>query len=102
MPERGLAAILDQVRRTAAASGVSDVQLLARFTRDRDEAAFELLVWRSSRHGGQPAGAGARATSQPPDPARLGAGGRGVAARSGAGDGGFALADSADGTGRSG
>jgi RND family efflux transporter MFP subunit len=49
MPDRGLAAILDQVRRTAAVSGVSDAQLLARFTRDRDEAAFELLVWRYSR-----------------------------------------------------
>jgi RNA polymerase sigma factor (sigma-70 family) len=32
-----------------AAEGVSDVQLLERFVTDRDEAAFEVLVW---RHGG--------------------------------------------------
>src|SRR5262249_12223507 len=32
-----------------AAEGVSDVQLLERFVKDRDEAAFEVLVW---RHGG--------------------------------------------------
>src|SRR5689334_2733901 len=30
----------------ASADGVTDADLLARFARDRDEAAFELLVWR--------------------------------------------------------
>src|SRR4051812_14187914 len=30
----------------ATAAGVSDADLLDRFARDRDEAAFELLVWR--------------------------------------------------------
>src|SRR4051794_23328324 len=34
---------------TRDSAGVPDVELLARFARRRDEAAFELLVW---RHGG--------------------------------------------------
>src|SRR5437588_6574778 len=46
-PFRG---VIDSIRRAAARSvpGVSDAQLLARFAGQRDEAAFELLVW---RHG---------------------------------------------------
>src|SRR5262249_11714610 len=37
------------LRHLHLASGVSDAQLLERFSTQRDEAAFELLVW---RHGG--------------------------------------------------
>jgi RNA polymerase sigma factor (sigma-70 family) len=33
-------------RRAGAGEGVPDAELLRRFTHDRDEAAFELLVWR--------------------------------------------------------
>ena len=41
--------ILNYLRRTLGASesaGVSDAELLRRFVKDRDEAAFELLLWR--------------------------------------------------------
>jgi RNA polymerase sigma factor (sigma-70 family) len=46
---RGLLERLLARRRQAASEGVPDSELLRRFTRERDEAAFELLVW---RHGG--------------------------------------------------
>ena len=46
---RGLLERLLTRRREAAGEGVPDSELLRRFTHDRDEAAFELLVW---RHGG--------------------------------------------------
>ena len=46
---RGLLERLLARRREAAGEGVPDSELLRRFTRDRDEAAFELIVW---RHGG--------------------------------------------------
>jgi RNA polymerase sigma factor (sigma-70 family) len=46
---RGLLERLLARRREAAGEGVSDAELLRRFTQERDEAAFELLVW---RHGG--------------------------------------------------
>jgi RNA polymerase sigma factor (sigma-70 family) len=45
---RGLLDRLLARRREAAHDGVSDADLLLRFTQERDEAAFELLVW---RHG---------------------------------------------------
>jgi RNA polymerase sigma factor (sigma-70 family) len=51
MPMRPLHAILRKVRRTLLperSGGVSDGELLTRFLAERDEAAFELLVW---RHG---------------------------------------------------
>src|SRR5262245_44393067 len=47
MPQRSL--ILRYLRQTLAdpaASGVADAELLRRFTATRDEAAFELLLWR--------------------------------------------------------
>src|SRR5262245_55886545 len=46
-----LQSVLQHLRFAVAAhalSGVADSQLLERFARQRDEAAFELLVW---RHG---------------------------------------------------
>jgi RND family efflux transporter MFP subunit len=44
------ASVLTRIRRMAAeASGTSDAQLLERFTTNRDEAAFELLLWRHAR-----------------------------------------------------
>jgi len=50
MADRELATILSRIRRAAAeGSGVSDAQLLGRFAVGRDEAAFELLVWRYAR-----------------------------------------------------
>lgn len=45
---RGLLERLLARRRETIGEGVSDSELLQRFTRDKDEAAFELLVW---RHG---------------------------------------------------
>src|SRR5262245_46730705 len=43
-------AVLRQIRRVLhVASGISDGQLVERFVRDRDEAAFEVLVWRHQR-----------------------------------------------------
>ena len=55
---RGLLERLLARRREAAGDGVPDSELLRRFTRDRDEAAFELLVW---RHGGMVLGVCRRA-----------------------------------------
>jgi erythromycin esterase len=51
MESRVLPALVARVRRTAArrdAAGVPDADLVARWAAGRDEAAFELLVW---RHG---------------------------------------------------
>src|SRR5262249_61021685 len=51
MPARQLQGVIHHLRRTVGARGlreVPDAELLKRFTADRDEAAFELLVW---RHG---------------------------------------------------
>src|SRR5205823_2442648 len=45
-------------------AGVSDAELLGRFVRTRDEAAFELLVW---RHGAMVLGACRRALGSPED-----------------------------------
>ncbi|AMV27148.1 ECF RNA polymerase sigma-E factor [Gemmata sp. SH-PL17] len=45
---RGLLERLLARHRRAADEGITDAELLRRFTRDRDESAFELLVW---RHG---------------------------------------------------
>jgi hypothetical protein len=50
MPAK-LQGVIHHLRRTVGARGlreVRDAELLKRFTADRDEAAFELLVW---RHG---------------------------------------------------
>jgi RNA polymerase sigma factor (sigma-70 family) len=47
MPDRPLQTVLRQLRRFSQdAERVSDAQLLERFVNRRDEAAFELLVWR--------------------------------------------------------
>src|SRR5262245_49315030 len=56
MADGQLEPVLRHLRRLAGAAdkdGVSDAQLLERFVRQRDEAAFELLVWRHERlvHG---------------------------------------------------
>src|SRR5437868_6696880 len=51
MPIQPLHTILRRVRRVllpARTGGVNDAELLSRFLAERDEAAFELLVW---RHG---------------------------------------------------
>ena len=50
MNSRPLYTLLQRLRRRADPSGggLSDAELLLRFVRQRDEAAFELLVW---RHG---------------------------------------------------
>jgi RNA polymerase sigma factor (sigma-70 family) len=50
MDSKPLHRLLDRLRRAAAGpgDGLSDAELLRRFVRRRDEAAFELLVW---RHG---------------------------------------------------
>ncbi|AWM38782.1 ECF RNA polymerase sigma-E factor [Gemmata obscuriglobus] len=45
---RGLLDRLLARRKAASCDGVSDAELLRRYSRDRDEAAFELVVW---RHG---------------------------------------------------
>jgi RND family efflux transporter MFP subunit len=48
--EREGASILSRLRRlTAEVGGASDAQLLDRFAANRDEAAFELLLWRHAR-----------------------------------------------------
>jgi multidrug efflux system membrane fusion protein len=48
--DRVPASILARIRRaTAAAGGVEDAELLCRFAADRDESAFELLLWRHAR-----------------------------------------------------
>src|SRR5262249_61414634 len=51
MPVKQLQGVIHHLRRTVGARGlreVPDAELLRRFRADRDEAAFELLVW---RHG---------------------------------------------------
>jgi hypothetical protein len=51
MPGKQLQGVIHHLRRTVGARGlreVPDVELLKRFVANRDEAAFELLVW---RHG---------------------------------------------------
>jgi RNA polymerase sigma factor (sigma-70 family) len=51
MPAKQLQGVIHHLRRTVGARGlreVPDAELLKRFLADRDEAAFELLVW---RHG---------------------------------------------------
>jgi RNA polymerase sigma factor (sigma-70 family) len=57
MPDAPLGTALRHLRRLAGShppDGLSDAQLLDRFVRQRDEAAFEALVW---RHGGMVLGA---------------------------------------------
>src|SRR6516225_7135696 len=50
MAESERASILSWIRGlTAEAGGASDAQLLDRFAANRDEAAFELLLWRHAR-----------------------------------------------------
>jgi RND family efflux transporter MFP subunit len=50
MAESERASILSQIcRMTAEVGGASDAQLLDRFAANRDEAAFELLLWRHAR-----------------------------------------------------
>jgi RND family efflux transporter MFP subunit len=50
MTDHQLATILHQLRRTAAKqAGIGDAELLQRFVRSRDEASFELLMWRHAR-----------------------------------------------------
>ena len=50
MGDRDLALMLHRIRHTASeVGGVSDSQLLERFVASRDEAAFELLLWRHAR-----------------------------------------------------
>src|SRR5262245_57254965 len=52
MAHAGLPGIIEHLRLavgTRDAPGVSDAQLLRRFAELRDEAAFELLVWRHAR-----------------------------------------------------
>jgi RND family efflux transporter MFP subunit len=50
MAESERASILNRIRRmTAEVGGASDAQLLDRFAANRDEAAFELLLWRHAR-----------------------------------------------------
>src|ERR1700758_1014101 len=50
MAESERSSILTRIRRmTAEAGGASDAQLLDRFVPNRDEAAFELLLWRHAR-----------------------------------------------------
>jgi RND family efflux transporter MFP subunit len=50
MPQSEQESILSRIHRlTAAVGGTSDAQLLDRFAAERDEAAFELLLWRYTR-----------------------------------------------------
>jgi RND family efflux transporter MFP subunit len=50
MTDHQLATILQQLRRTAAEqAGIGDAELLQRFVQNRDEASFELLMWRHGR-----------------------------------------------------
>jgi RND family efflux transporter MFP subunit len=50
MTESEQASILSRIRRmTAEVGGASDAQLVDRFAANRDEAAFELLLWRHAR-----------------------------------------------------
>ena len=49
MPSRPLHTLMQYLRRTAGprdGASLSDAELLERFLAGRDEAAFELLVWR--------------------------------------------------------
>src|SRR5262245_42168315 len=49
MPDESRNSVLHHVRNLlggAAGDGPTDAEVLLRFTRDQDEAAFELLVWR--------------------------------------------------------
>ena len=50
MEQNGLRNVLKYLRRQAIrqGGGISDAMLLDRYTHSRDEAAFELLLW---RHG---------------------------------------------------
>src|SRR5262245_33138362 len=57
MPGDALRDLITRLRHGGDAAGLSDAQLLARFAAYRDEAAFELLVW---RHGGLVLGAAKR------------------------------------------
>jgi hypothetical protein len=52
MPDRQLHGVIQYLRRIVSggdAANISDGQLLKRFVTQRDEAAFELLVWRHSK-----------------------------------------------------
>ncbi|MGH7172187.1 MAG: RNA polymerase sigma factor, partial [Gemmataceae bacterium] len=52
MTSTSLAALVRHLRKIAnpsATAGVRDAELLQRFVHQRDEAAFELLVWRHQR-----------------------------------------------------
>src|SRR5579884_262226 len=50
MAQSDRATILSRIRRMVAeVGGASDAQLLERFAAQRDEAAFELLLWRHAR-----------------------------------------------------
>src|SRR5216684_1316408 len=50
MTDHRLATILHQLRRKAAEeAGIGDAELLQRFVHNRDEASFELLMWRHAR-----------------------------------------------------
>jgi RNA polymerase sigma factor (sigma-70 family) len=52
MPDKPLQDVLHYLRRVtgpAGCQGTSDAQLLERFVNQRDESAFELLVWRHSK-----------------------------------------------------
>jgi RNA polymerase sigma factor (sigma-70 family) len=62
-----LPSVLDQLRRVVVRhgdGGLSDAQLLQRFATKRDEAAFEVLVW---RHGPMVLGVGRRVLRNPDD-----------------------------------
>lgn len=66
MPGLRLATLVRRLRRDTAAdgAGVSDAELLARFVKSRDDAAFELLVW---RHGAMVLAACRRVLGNPDD-----------------------------------
>src|SRR5215471_141632 len=51
MAQASAGVVLRQLRRDldTSGTGVSDGELLERFVQQRDEAAFELLVWRHQR-----------------------------------------------------
>src|SRR5260370_33087622 len=52
MNDHRLATILHHLRRKAAEeAGIGDAELLQRFVSHRDEASFELLMWRHARLG---------------------------------------------------
>jgi RNA polymerase sigma factor (sigma-70 family) len=66
MDSRPLRSLLERLRRTAGTpgDGLSDAELLRRFVGRRDEAAFELLVW---RHGPMVLGVCRRVLRNPAD-----------------------------------